>query len=262
MTTLDLDRVSYRYRHAGEDALREVSVSFRSGELVSVVGQNGSGKSTLLKILARVSTPGAGRVRLDDKPVDHWPAKEYAKRIGYLPQEIDPVFPMRAIDVVLSGRAPHLGRFEWESLDDEARARAALEECDASHLADRDLDQMSGGERKRVFLARALAGSPEVILLDEPLAALDLAHVHDFVALLRGLATSRGTCVIFVSHDLNWAAAYADRMLVLHGGRLVLDAPPSAVMTAEAMRRYFEIDATPVSANGRAWILPPEIGVP
>ncbi|HYO77302.1 MAG TPA: ABC transporter ATP-binding protein, partial [Thermoanaerobaculia bacterium] len=180
---LDLRDVSYAY--AESQALSGVSVQFGDGELVALTGPNGSGKSTLRKLIARVHTPHSGAISFDGRPLAQWPAKEYAKLVGYLPQDPDPAFPMRAADVVVSGRAPYLGRFAWESERDWEEAHRALAMCDAAHLADRYLDEMSGGERKRVFLARILAGTPRVILLDEPLAALDLLHVQQFSALLR-----------------------------------------------------------------------------
>jgi iron complex transport system ATP-binding protein len=192
----------------------------------------------------------------EQKPLAQWPAKEYARRVGYLPQDPDPGFPMRAIDVVVSGRSPYLGRFAWETNRDWEEATRALELCDASHLADRHLDEMSGGERKRVFLARVLAGTPRLILLDEPLAALDLSHVQQFSRLLREVVDRTGCTVVFAAHDLNWAAAHSDRMLVMQSGTLVLDAPPAEVMTPEVMERWFGFSAETVRAGGRQWIVP------
>ncbi|HET8797150.1 MAG TPA: ABC transporter ATP-binding protein, partial [Thermoanaerobaculia bacterium] len=137
---------------------------------------------------------------------------------------------------------------------DEARNALAL--CDASHLADRYLDEMSGGERKRVFLARVLAGTPRLILLDEPLAALDLSHVQQFSRLLRDIVDRTGCTVVFAAHDLNWAAAYSDRMLVMQRGSLALDAPPHDVLREDRIRTLFGFDAETVTVNGRAWIVP------
>ncbi len=238
------------------DALVDLSVDLGDGQLVALTGPNGSGKSTLLKLLARVYRPRSGEISFDGKPLSQWPAKEYAKLVGYLPQDPDPGFPMRAVDVVVSGRAPYLGRFAWESDRDWDEARRALEVCDAAHLADRYLDEMSGGERKRVFLARVLAGTPRVILLDEPLAALDLSHVQQFSLLLREVVDRTGCTVVFAAHDLNWAAAHSDRMLVMQRGTLALDAPPSAVMTPEVMRTHFGFEAETMRAGGRTWIVP------
>ena len=225
-------------------------------QLVALTGPNGSGKSTLLKLLARVAAPSAGEIVFEGKRLRDWPAKEYAKRIAYLPQDPDPSFPMRAIDVVVSGRAPFLGRFEWERDSDYEEAARALETCDAAHLAERYLDEMSGGERKRVFLARVLAARPKVILLDEPLAALDVSHVQQFSALLRDVVDTTSSSVVFASHDLNWAAAYCDRMLVMQEGAIAFDASPREVMRPEVIRRFFGFDSAAVDSNGRTWLVP------
>ena len=163
---------------------------------------------------------------------------------------------MRAVDVVVSGRAPYLGRFSWETARDFEEADRALALCDAAHLRDRYLDEMSGGERKRVFLARVLAGTPRLIVLDEPLAALDLSHVQQFSKLLRDVVDQTGCTVLFAAHDLNWAAAHSDRMLVLQRGSLALDAPPSEVMRPEVMRGLFGLDAETVVVGGWRWIVP------
>jgi ABC-type cobalamin/Fe3+-siderophores transport system ATPase subunit len=247
---LELRGASYAY--AGARAVRDLSLSIGERQLVALTGPNGSGKSTLLKLAARVLTPHAGEVHFEGKPLPQWNAKEYARRVGYLPQDPDPVFPMRAIDVVVSGRAPYLGRFAWETAGDFDEARKALALCDAAHLADRYLDEMSGGERKRVFLARVLAGTPKLILLDEPLSALDLSHVQQFAALLRDVVDRTGCTVVFAAHDLNWAAAHSDRMLVLQHGALALDAAPSEVMQPHVMRELFGFDGKLVDG----WIVP------
>ena len=251
---LALRNVSYAYADA--PAVRDVSLAIPEGQLVALTGPNGSGKSTLLKLVARVFAPQHGEVAFEGKPLAQWQGKEYAKRVGYLPQDPDPAFPMRALDVVVSGRAPYLGRFAWESARDWEEAEKALELCDAAHLAGRYLDEMSGGERKRVFLARVLAGTPRLILLDEPLAALDLSHVQQFSALLRDVVDRTGCTVVFAAHDLNWAAAQSDRMLVMQDGALALDAAPAEVMRPEVMRAYFGFEAETIASGGRTWIVP------
>jgi ABC-type cobalamin/Fe3+-siderophores transport system ATPase subunit len=251
---LTLDRVSYAYSRG--DGVRDVSLALREKELIALTGPNGSGKSTLLKLVARVLGAQSGEIRFEGTPLAQWSAKEYARRVGYLPQEPDPAFPMRALDVVVSGRAPYLGRFAWETDRDWEEARNALALCDAVHLADRDLDEMSGGERKRVFLARVLAGSPRLILLDEPLAALDLSHVQQFSRLLRDVVDRTGCTVVFAAHDLNWAAAHSDRMLVMQRGALALDARPHEVLRADRMRELFGFDARTIEVDGKSWIVP------
>ena len=245
-----------QYAYADVAAVRDVSLTIGEGQLVALTVPNGSGKSTLLKIAARVLIPRGGEVLFEGMPLAQWPAKEYAKQVGYLPQDPDPAFPMRAIDVVVSGRAPYLGRFSWETKRDWEEAQSALDLCDAAHLADRYLDEMSGGERKRVFLARVLAGTPRLILLDEPLSALDLSHVQQFSQLLRQVVDRTGCTVVFAAHDLNWAAAHSDRMLVMQNGALALDAVPAEVMRPEVMQSLFGFSAETVTAGGRTWIVP------
>ncbi|HEX8154970.1 MAG TPA: ABC transporter ATP-binding protein [Thermoanaerobaculia bacterium] len=249
---IELRNVAFGYD--ATPALRGVSVAIGERQLVALAGPNGSGKSTLLKLAARVQAPSSGEVLFDGKPVREYSPKEYARGVGYLPQDPDPAFPMRAVDVVVSGRAPFLGRFAWESDADYESARNALATCDATHLADRYLDEMSGGERQRVFLARVLAGTPRLILLDEPFAALDISHVQQFSRLLRDVVDRTGCTVVFASHDLNWAAAYSDRMLVMRDGTLAADATP-----AEVMRRageLFAFDGETVRVGDRLWIVP------
>jgi iron complex transport system ATP-binding protein len=254
VTLVEVRGASYTYADA--PAVRDVSCALGERQLVALTGPNGSGKSTLLKLIARVLEPHSGAVLYEDKPLAEWPAKEYAKRVGYLPQEPDPAFPMRAIDVVVSGRAPYLGRFSWETPRDFEEADRALQLCDAAHLRDRYLDEMSGGERKRVFLARVLAGTPRLIVLDEPLAALDLSHVQQFSKLLRDVVDRTGCTVLFAAHDLNWAAAHSDRMLVMQRGTLALDAPPAEVMRADVMRDLFGFEAETITRGARTWIVP------
>ena len=234
----------------------DVSFVVDRPQLVALVGQNGSGKSTLLRLLARVVSPTAGDIVFDGRSLREWPAREYARNSGFLPQEPDATFSMSAMDVVVSGRAPFLTRFQWEGESDYRFAEEALQLCDAAHLADRFLDEMSGGERKRVFLARVLAGKPRLVFLDEPFAALDIAHVQQFSKLLREIADRTGSTIVFASHDLNWAAAYSDRVLVMRDGRLALDTTPAELMKADTMRAFFDFNAAAVEINGRRWIVP------
>ena len=251
---LRIENVSFSY--AGTPALRNVSFATDAGRLIALAGQNGSGKSTLLKAAARVITPHEGVVFFDERSLLEWDGKEYARNAGYLPQEPESAFSMRAIDIVVSGRAPFLTRFGWESESDYAAAQEALELCDAAHLADRYLDAMSGGERKRVFLARVLAGRPRLILLDEPLTALDVAHVQQFSKLLRQIVGRTQATVIFASHDLNWAAAYSDRIVVMRDGTIAADLTPDEMMRPETVRELFGFDAETVRSGSRTWIVP------
>jgi len=247
---IEIRAVSFAYDEVA--AVRDVTATIQSKQLVALTGPNGSGKSTLLKMLARVNAPDSGAIDFDGRSIRDWPPKEYAKRVAYLPQDPDPTFPMRALDVVVSGRAPFLSRFEWESDADYDEAAHALAMCDASELADRYLDEMSGGERKRVFLARVLAARPRLILLDEPLSSLDISHVQQFSSLLRDIVNRTEATVVYATHELNWAAAYCDRMLVMQNGALAFDAPPSELMHPDVVRRLFGFDARVVEG----WLVP------
>jgi ABC-type cobalamin/Fe3+-siderophores transport system ATPase subunit len=245
-----------RFAYGDRVALHDVSVEIGETALVALAGPNGSGKSTLLKLMARVATPENGDVRFLGKSLAAWSAKAYAQQTGYLPQDLDASFPMRALDVVVSGRAPFLTRFGFESSEDYREAAAALEMCDASHLGERYLDEMSGGERKRVFLARVLAGRPKLILLDEPLSALDVAHTQQFSKLLRDIVDRTRATVVFASHDLNWAAAYSDRIIVMDNGAVAADMTPAELMKPDVVRRLFGYEAEAVTVNGRPWLVP------
>lgn len=253
--------VSFTYGRDQTSAVRDVTLQLPAGALVALTGTNGSGKSTLLRLMARVLAPSSGVIEFEGKSLSDWPPKELARHVAYLPQEPDLAFPMRAIDAVVSGRAPYLGRFSWESSSDYAAAEKALALCDAVHLGSRDLDAMSGGERKRVFLARVLAGTPRLILLDEPLTALDLSHVQQFSALLRDVVDRTGCSVVFASHDLNWAAAYSDRMVVMQDGAIVADAAPAEVLRPDVISRHFGFDGRTVALGGRTWFVP-KLGSP
>jgi len=248
-----VDDVSYSYGVAPAPHRGIANVTLHvsdGGALIALAGPNGSGKSTLLKLIARVLVAQQGEIVLDGR--SEWTAKEYARRVGYLPQESEDVFAMKAIDVVVSGRAPYLSRFAFESEADYMEAEKALALCDASDLGERYLDEMSGGERKRVFLARVLAGAPGLILLDEPFAALDVAHVQQFSRLLREIVDRTNSTVVFASHDLNWAAAYSDRMIVMREGRIARDAPPAEVMRTDVVRELFGFEALVIDG----WLVP------
>lgn len=246
------------FSYGATEALRSASLKIGDGQLVAIAGANGSGKSTLMKLLARVIFPRSGSVLFRGRATGDWNGREYAREVGYLPQDPQPAFSMSALEVVVSGRAPYLGRFAFESAGDYGHARRALEMCDAAHLEDRPLEEMSGGEKQRVFLARVLAGEPRLALLDEPFSGVDIAHTQSLLELLRRIVDAGTASVAFISHDLNWSAAYADRIAVMDRGSVVLDGTPAEVMTEETMARHFAFRGRAIPAEGRAgaWIVP------
>ena len=206
------------------------------------MGPNGAGKSTLLRAIAGSLRPSSGRVELEGKLVAAMSRREIASRVAFVAQESTAAFPFTVLEVVLMGRAPHLGPLSFESARDLSVAHAALKKMDLLPLAGRYVQELSGGERKRVFLARALAQEPAVMLLDEPTAFLDLKHVAEIFMLLKQLRTERAITVIVSLHDLNAAALYADRVMLLKDGRAVAYGPPDEVLTADNLRQVYETE--------------------
>jgi iron complex transport system ATP-binding protein len=214
-----------------------ISGEFPKGRVTAVIGPNGAGKSTLLQLLAGLIAQDSGFATIDGVNLEKMSLGEKARRIGYLPQTGGGIWNVTARELVALGRIPHRSRFAGPSVADEAAVQTALEDTDTARLADRPLDQMSGGERARVLLARVFAGQPEWLLADEPLANLDPRHQQRMMRLMRETA-ARGTGVITVLHDLN-AAATADHVLMLSEGRIVVAGPTESVFTAEALGETF-----------------------
>ena len=237
---VEAEGVSFSY--GAQTALREVSFTARSGELVALVGPNGAGKSTLLRLAAGLLVPSAGRVRVGGLDAPTAPRRALARVCALVPQEPRAPWPFTVREAVMMGRAPHQGLLAVAGPFDRGAVQGALEACDLVALADRRLDALSGGERRRVFFARALAQEPRVLLLDEPTAFLDLAHQVAAMEMAR-VAARGGLCVVAVLHDLNLAGESADRIVVLSRGRVVADGPPREVLSAE---RVSEVWGVPV----------------
>jgi iron complex transport system ATP-binding protein len=228
-------------RYGRAPALAGLDADIASGEVVAVLGENGSGKSSFLKVLARVLPPSGGEIRFEGQPLESIPRRETARAIAYVPQSVDLVFPIRSLDLVLQGRAPHGRGFVAESAEDRRRALEAMRACDVEGLAERDAAALSGGERRRVFLARALAQEAEVWLLDEPTAGLDPRHRLEYLETLWRVHGERRTTVLLVTHEIGLAAALASRVLLLQGGKTVAEGPREAVLTAGNLARAFGV---------------------
>jgi iron complex transport system ATP-binding protein len=228
-------------------ALSGLDASIEAGEIVAVLGENGSGKSTLLKVLARVLAPSGGEISFDGRALESLPRRQTARRIAYVPQSVDLVFPIRSLDLVLQGRAPYGRGFVAETPEDRRRALEAMRSCDVEGLAGRDASALSGGERRRVFLARALAQEAEVWLLDEPTAGLDPRHRLEYLETLWRLHGERRTTVLLVTHEIGLAADLATRVLLLKAGRTIAQGPRREVLSAENLSRAF---GAPFTARG------------
>ena len=213
------------------------------GEVVALLGPNGSGKSTFLRVIARVVAPVGGELLFDGRPLATLSRRETARRTAYLPQASDLVFPIRCLDLVLQGRAPHARGFSADSPGDYERALAAMRACDVEGLAERDASAISGGEKRRVFLARALAQEAELWLLDEPTAGLDPRHRLEFLELLARVHRERGTTVVLVTHEIDLASDVAGRVVLLRAGRALAAGSAEETLTPELLRRAFGVES-------------------
>jgi len=228
------------FAYAGQPALAGVDFEARAGELVGLVGPNGAGKSTLVRLVAGLAAPDAGTVRLAGLDPARAPRRAVARVAALVPQEPRVAWPFTVREVVMMGRAPRQGLLALATRFDRGAVEGALAACDLAHLAGRRLDALSGGERRRVFFARALAQEPRVLLLDEPTAFLDLAP--QVAAMRRAEVAARaGLCVVAVLHDLNLAAASCDRVVVMSGGRVVAEGTAAEVLTAERVREVWGV---------------------
>jgi iron complex transport system ATP-binding protein len=223
--------------------VREVDLAVRPGEVVGLVGPNGSGKTTIVRVASRALRPSAGRVRVGEEDLFAMGAPAAARLVAVVPQDVVPAFSFTALEVVLMGRSPHQSRWGGGRPGDWSAAREAMAATQVQHLADRPVDELSGGERRRVFLAQALAQDTPVLLLDEPTTHLDVRHVLDLLGIVRTLATRDGRAVLAIHHDLNLAASSCDRLVALHRGRVVAEGAPGAVVTPGLLREVYGVEA-------------------
>ncbi len=238
--------------------LHGVSLHVAAGELVGVIGANGSGKSTLIRAVMGLLPPVAGEVRLGGRPLAGMRAAAVARFAAVLPQSATLPAGFTGLEAVLLGRTPHLRLLQSEGPRDLTIAERELERCDAAHLAGRRTDAMSGGERQRILMARALAQEPRLLLLDEPTAHLDITHQAALFALLVARCREDGLAALAVIHDLTLAAQFCDRTVLLSGGRIVAAGPPEAVMTEATLSAAYGggVRVTPHPDTGRPIVLP------
>jgi len=234
--------------------LQDVSMEMGAGEVTGLIGPNGAGKSTLMKALVRLLRPSAGSIHLFGQDLAAMPLRELGRRVGYLPQGQEIHWPLAVEKVVTLGRIPHLLPWQALSTEDEAAIVLAMAETDVSHLAARPVQQLAGGEKTLVKLARVLAGEPALILADEPVAGLDPNHELQVMELLKGLA-AEGHSVLVVLHNLTLAARFCDRLILLHAGRVTASGAPHEVLAPEKLKQAYRIEAR--YGNGEApFVLP------
>lgn len=237
-----VDLASFSYSPEGGASLftlEATSFDVRSREVLAVLGRNGSGKSTLLRLLAGTLAPLSGRVKLEGLEVSRLDLRTRAQRVAMVQQETPLLFPVRVWDYVMQGRYPYSRGLRFETDDDAAVARQALFEAGADPLRGRWMHKLSGGEKQRVVLARALAQQPLLLLLDEPTLHLDIAAQVDLLRRLRRIATDRGYAVVVVTHELNLAAEFADRIVLLDRGKTLRVGKPAEVYQQALLQQVF-----------------------
>jgi len=232
-----------------KEIVREVSLLLNAGELVALVGPNGAGKTTLMRALAGL-IPAQGTITLQDKPLDALSPRERARAIAYLPQGHIFHWPMSVESIVMLGRAPHADPFSAASAPDREAVAHALTTTETQTFAQRPVTTLSGGEKARVALARALATQALVLLADEPTAALDPRHQLVVMELLRTAAAS-GNAILAIMHDLTLAARFADRVLVMYEGRIVAAGTPTEALAPERLATVFGIEAATVAIGDK-----------
>lgn len=250
---LSVRDVSFGYGRTRDarPVLSNVSLDIERGSVVGLLGPNGSGKTTLLRIMSGVLAPSQGTVLLDDQPLSAMARRDVARRVAVVAQETRATFDFTALEMVLMGRYPHLGPFELEGADDLDIARRAMQTTGTLALEQRLFATLSGGEKQRVVIASALAQASDMLLLDEPTAALDLRYQLEVVTVLQSLNASRRTTIVLTTHDLNLAAAVCQRIVLLKRGTVLAAGPTSATLTTANIRELYEIDAD-VSFHERA----------
>jgi iron complex transport system ATP-binding protein len=250
---LEVREISVNY--GDREVLRHVTLRLEAGEIIAMLGANGAGKSTLIRALNGTVPISTGEIWIDGKPLEKLSRREIAQKIAVVAQENETRFPVTVLEFVLSGRFVHGGAFGWETPRDIELGRSALAECDLTAIEGRLMDHLSGGERQRVVLARAVAASTPILLLDEPTANLDLAHQAMIFRLVRKRCSEHRCSAVVITHDLNLASAFADRVLLLKDGAMEGTGEPQEVLNAHNIRRVFGIDvlldANPSSGNVR-----------
>ena len=229
------------FSYPNNPVLHNVQFSVEQGEFVGIIGPNGAGKSTLLKLIDRILHPDQGQIFLKGNPLDTYNRKQIARILGYVQQNISPAYHFSVWDIVLMGRFPHQKGWSFESNLDREKALASMEATDCVYLKVRDFTTLSGGEKQRVILASALAQEPDILLLDEPTTALDLKHQYHFYQILKMLQSEQQMTILSVTHDINLASQFCDRIIILKDGSIRADGRIQDVIQTNMIEEIYGI---------------------
>ncbi len=250
--------------YKGRAVLRGIDLPVDRGELVALAGPNGCGKTTLLRAISGVHVHAAGAITIDSVSVRELNPAQIARRVAVVAQGATLPARFSAFEIALMGRTPHLRLLQSEGAHDVRIVREAMQRADCWELRSRPVDELSGGERQRVIIARALAQEPDLLLLDEPTSHLDLAHQAETFRLVLSLCRERSLAALAVVHDLTLAAAYVDRIALMHDGRIVADGPPGNVLTVDAIGRVYGVRVSVLRhpTTGRPVVVPDVVDEP
>jgi iron complex transport system ATP-binding protein len=230
------------FRYNSHYQISDVNFQIKTGEILGIIGPNGCGKTTLIKLLCNLLKAESGTIDLYGKSINKIDGNDLAKSVAYVPQNIEIIFPFTVFEVVLMGRAPYLNGIGFEKENDYTIANKLIEELDIKTIMHKPYNTLSGGEKQRVSIARALCQEPKIILLDEPNAHLDISHQLEIFNFIKKLNNEKKVTVISVSHDLNLASFFFDRILCMKEGKIITSGSPSEVLTKENIRSIFETD--------------------
>jgi iron complex transport system ATP-binding protein len=250
--------INLSYSYGSRPVLKNLTFSVPKSDFFIIIGPNGSGKTTLMKVISGILKPQKGRLEILNRSIGHYNLKALARTIAFVPQMVTVDFPFTVIEMVLMGRSPYLGMLGLEHEKDMEIAKQAIAFTGVEHLTHRKLDQLSGGEQQRVFIARAICQEPDVILLDEPTASLD--HQVRVMDLMEKLKVEKGVTVVMVSHDVNLAAMYGDQLLLLSNGQIVCQGLPDEVLTFQTLEEAYGctllVDESPLGKIPRVTLVP------
>lgn len=242
------------FSYNGARLLDGVNMVLAGGSLAALIGANGSGKSTLLRLLCGLHKPNRGTIHFDGTEIESIPRASLARRVAYVAQSAPVIFPFTALEVVLTGRSPHLNRFGIEGAKDLRLALDALEAVGAAHLASRPVTALSGGERQLVFVARAIAQQPNLLLLDEPAGFLDIKHRAQLISILRKLRDERGITSLVVTHDLMFLEPSFDEVFALCEGHIMAKGSPSEVLRERILKEVYKVSIHTYHQEGKIFI--------
>jgi iron complex transport system ATP-binding protein len=258
MNAVEIRQLVYAYGQT--PVLNDVTFSIPQGDFFIIIGPNGSGKTTLMKMIAGIEKPVKGSLRILGRSIRRYGRKHLARKIAYVPQTLSIDFPFSVTEIVLMGRSPYQGMLGLEKEEDLEKAKQAIAFTGIEHLSERRLDQLSGGECQSVFIARAICQEPRVMLLDEPTASLDLSHQVRIMDLMEKLKSEKQITVVMVSHDVNLAAMYGTRLLLLDKGRIAKIGSPKDVLSYQTLEKSYGctllVDESPLGGFPRVTPVP------